>query len=136
MINGQKDTYDYVAEAVRDYWNKTYPQDMVAFFEQKYDDPYDKEWIEMEELIESEGDFSDNIIFHNDFNEGQTMIRNLEVVPLNDVLQFYRQHNIESKKIEYDIAVRCRKCFALQRSSTLKDGLCEKCRKNALEKEN
>lgn len=96
MINGQKDTYDYVAEAVREYWSKTYPQDMVAFFEQKYDDPYDKEWIKMEELIESEGDFSDNIIFHNDFNEGQTMIRNLVVVPLYEVLMRYRKEVIES----------------------------------------
>lgn len=133
MINGKKDTYDYVAEAVRDYWNKTHPQDMVAFFEQKYDDPYDKEWIEMEELIESEGDLSDNIIFHNDFNEGQTMIRNLEVVPLYDVLQFYRQHKIESAKIEYDVAVRCRRCYTLHRSSMLKGGLCEKCRKEVIE---
>lgn len=133
MINGQKDTYDYVAEAVRDYWSKTHPQDMVAFFEQKYDDPYDKEWIKEEEIVMWCGDLTDRLEFLNDFNEGQTMIRNLEVVPLDDVLQFYRQHKIESEKIEYDVAVRCIKCHLLRRSSTLKNGLCEKCRKEVIE---
>ena len=97
MINGQKDTYDLVEEKVREYWKQTYPQDMVAFFEQKYDDPYDKEWIKHEELVMSCGDLTDRMEFLNDFNEGQTMIRNLVVVPLDEVLMHYRKNVIEKE---------------------------------------
>lgn len=96
MINGQKDTYDLVAEKVREYWKKSYPHDVVVFFEQKYDDPYDKEWIKHEELVMSCGDLTDRMEFLNDFNEGQTLARNIKVVSLYEILSYYREKVIEN----------------------------------------
>lgn len=48
-MSEQKDSYDFVAEAVRKYWEDTYPQDVVAFFYQKYD--FENEWDWQEELV-------------------------------------------------------------------------------------
>lgn len=98
MINGRRDTYDIIAEAVREYWKKKGSQDVIVFFEQKYDSPY-SEWVKMEELIESEGMESDRIIFHNDFCEGHMLARNIHVIPLWVVLRHYRKKVIENGQI-------------------------------------
>ena len=96
MINGKKDTYDLVEEKVREYWEQTYPQDVIAFFEQKYDSPYDNEWVKHEELVMSYGDYcGDKMEFLTDFCEGQTLARNIKIVPLFDVLQYYREQVID-----------------------------------------
>lgn len=36
--------YDIVGKAVQKYWKETYPQDVVAFFYQKYDYQSDDHW--------------------------------------------------------------------------------------------
>ena len=39
MIKGvdKMNSYDIIEKAVQDYWKETYPQDVIAFFYQKYD---------------------------------------------------------------------------------------------------
>ena len=84
----RNNTYDYVAHAVRSYWKVHYPQDMVAFFFQKYG--HESEWEWREELIQCEGsDDYENLTFVNDFCEGQTDVKCLTVIPLEQVLHFY-----------------------------------------------
>ena len=83
-----KNTYDYVADAVREYWKETGPQDVVAFFYQKYE--HEDEWENMCELIEcNSSDNYEKVIFHIDFCEGQTCIKDLFIVPLNDIFDYY-----------------------------------------------
>ena len=92
MINGKKDTYDYVEEAVKEYWKNNYPQDVVVFFEQKYDFEDDSKWYAYEELVESHScEDYENMTFLNDFCEGETCIRNITVVPLSTVSEYYRR---------------------------------------------
>ena len=87
------DSYDVVAEAVREYWKENYPEDMVAFFYQKYEYESDKEWEWKEELVECEGDCDyENMTFLYDFCEGQTCVKGLTVVPLRKVTAFYAEH--------------------------------------------
>ena len=89
-MNKEKNSYDFIEEAVREYWYKTYPQDVVAFFYQKYKHETDDEWEFMYELIECQnsGDY-ENMIFHNDFCEGQTCVKGIVIIPLNEVLEYY-----------------------------------------------
>lgn len=83
-----KDTYDYVGDAVREYWKETGPHDVVAFFYQKYEN--ENEWDDMRELIECNGsDDYETVIFNMDFCEGQTCIKDLVIVSLDDVFDYY-----------------------------------------------
>lgn len=88
------DTYDKVAECVRDYWKKSYPQDVVVFFQQKYS--YEKSWELHEELVECIGicNFRD-MEFLNDFCEGQTDFKLEKIVPLSYVLECYRWSDLD-----------------------------------------
>lgn len=88
--------YDIVAKAVREYWNNSIPQTVIAFFYQKYD--FEKEWEWCEELITPNG-YTDyeTVIFENDFWEGQTQIKNITIIPLDEITSFYaEQHKFKS----------------------------------------
>ena len=90
----KRNTDDYVEDAVRKYWEEHYPQEMIAFFYQKYD--FEDKWERHTELIECESDRTDDtVIFLNDFCEGQTDIKCLHVVPLEDVMEFYFDNHNE-----------------------------------------
>lgn len=92
-----KNTYDYVAYAVRKYWKETYPHDVVAFFYQKYEN--EEEWDKRCELIECKSsDDYETVIFHNDFCEGQNCIKEVAIVSLEDVLEYYSKTVIEVLK--------------------------------------
>lgn len=81
-------TYDIVADKVRSFWKETYPQDVVAFFFQKYS--FESEWEYCRELIYPHGsDDYDTVIFHSDFCEGQTEIKNIKIVPLDEIIESY-----------------------------------------------
>lgn len=43
-MSEQKDSYDFVADAVRKYWEDTYPQDVVASIEMDVPDKFVKKW--------------------------------------------------------------------------------------------
>lgn len=90
----KRNTYDYVEDAVRKYWKEHYPMEMIAFFYQKYD--FEDEWRRQTELIECDSDRDDGtVIFLNDFCEGETDIKCLHVVPLEDVMEFYFDNHNE-----------------------------------------
>lgn len=91
---GKRNTYDYVQEAVVRYWKQKghYPQEMIAFFYQKYE--HEDRWEWCQELIECESsDDYESVTFLNDFCEGQTEIKSLKVVPLEQILDYYVDKN-------------------------------------------
>ena len=85
-------SYDSIANMVRAFWKTTYPQTVIAFFFQKYD--FDSEWEYCEELIyPHSSDNCDSVVFHNDFCEGQTEVKDIRIVSLDEVIQFYRDNS-------------------------------------------
>ena len=88
------DSYDVIAGAVKDYWEVNYPQDVVAFFQQKYS--WDDKWERCEELVECNGiDDYENMTFLTDFCEGQTEVKDVVITPLREVTAFYYKRKIE-----------------------------------------
>lgn len=88
-------SYDIIANAVREYWKRNYPTDVVAFFYQKYEFERDDEWEWCEELIFPQG--SDNwetVIFQNDFCEGQTCVKDITIVELEKITSYYAENVI------------------------------------------
>lgn len=82
------DSYDVIAEAVKSYWKSKFPQDVVAFFRQKYS--WDDEWERCEELVVCYGsDDYENMVFLSDFCEGQTDVKDVVIVSLHEVTAFY-----------------------------------------------
>ena len=87
------DSYDIVAEAVRKFWKENRPQPVIAFFYQKYD--YDNKWEWCEEFIECESRSNyDMVIFQMDFCEGQEDVKDLTIVSLDEVIDFYVKNKI------------------------------------------
>lgn len=96
FIEGLKtqDSYDAVAKAVKDYWKESYPQDVIVFFWQKYS--WDNSWVKCEELVECINSINyETVIFHSDFCEGQTDVKDIVIVPLHEVTAFYYKRKIE-----------------------------------------
>ena len=86
---------DVVADAVREYWKTCYPRTVMAFFYQKYE--YDNEWEWCEELAEcNASDDYETVIFQNDFCEGQTCVKNISIVSLDDIVEYYIKNHISS----------------------------------------
>lgn len=94
--NGVIDSYDIVADAVIKFWKDElyYSADVIVFFWQKYD--WEDEWEWREELVTSHGfDNYEDMTFENDFCEGQTMVKGIKVVPLEEVTRFYARHKLQ-----------------------------------------
>lgn len=84
-----RDSYDIIADAVRDFWKQQgFATDVIVFFFQKYST--EKKWEHCEELAmcHSDTDF-ECVEFLSDFCEGQTQVRNIHIVPLDNISQFY-----------------------------------------------
>lgn len=93
------DSYDVIAEIVKDYWKVNYPQDVVAFFQQKYS--WDDKWERCEELVECHGsDDYENMTFLSDFCEGQTEVKDVVIIPLREITAFYYKRKIENHESE------------------------------------
>lgn len=89
-------SYDIIEEAVKAYWQDTYPQDVIAFFHQKYS--WEKEWEWCEELVECHGcDDYEHMTFLTDFCEGQTDVKDIVIVPLREVTAFYSKSKLGRK---------------------------------------
>ena len=86
-------SYDVVADAIREYWKTNYPRTVIAFFYQKY--KHDNEWEWCEELAECHA-FNDyeTVIFQNDFCEGQTCVKDILIVPLDDIVEYYTKNHL------------------------------------------
>ena len=74
-----KDLYNFVGTRIRAFCDKTYYGDIVFSFEQSYDG---KEWTKEIEFATFYN--GTEICFENDWNEGQTYIRNLRIWHLED----------------------------------------------------
>ena len=86
-----KCSYDIIGDAVRAFWRKTYPQDVIAFFRQKYN--FETDWEFCAELISNSGsDDYDSVIFNDDFCEGQTEVKDIMIVPLEEIIEFYHDN--------------------------------------------
>ena len=98
-----KNSYDIVADAVREYWKNNYPQTVIAFFYQKYE--FNDKWEWHEELVECNA-FNDyeTVIYQNDFCECQTCVKDISIISLDDIIEKY----IESAQPEI---IRCKDCI-------------------------
>ena len=85
---------DVLAEQVKKYWGKIgYPHDVVCYFKQKYS--RDEEWDTCYTIAECESSFNfDTIIFSDDFCEGQEDIKDIHIVDLEKVLDYYGEVQI------------------------------------------
>ena len=91
------DSYKIVADAVRAFWVEHGPRDVIAFFYQKYE--WEKEWEWCEELVESYSDSDfETVTFLCDFCEGQTCVKDITIVPLYEVTDFYAESKIKPKE--------------------------------------
>ena len=71
--------YDIVGDEIRKFCEKTYYGDIVFSFEQSYDG---KEWTKEIEFATFYN--GTNLCYENDWNEGQTHLRNLRIWHLED----------------------------------------------------
>lgn len=86
-------SYDIIADAVRKYWKEDMPIKVVAFFYQKYDFESDDEWEWCEELVYPNGsDDWKTVIFHSDFCEGETCVKDVKIVALDTITQYYTEN--------------------------------------------
>lgn len=104
------DSYDIIAAKVREYWESTYPQDVIAFFYQKYSFESDSDWEWCEELVYPNGsDDYKTVHFANDFCEGQKDVKDVSIVPLEEIIKFYHEKSnkqtIEAKALSVINAV-------------------------------
>lgn len=81
--------YDAVANATREYWRKNDKKQVVAIFDQKYS--HEKEWEHLRVFIDYDDRHDDTVIFDYDFCEGQTDIKNLKIVSLDEILDVYEE---------------------------------------------
>ena len=82
---------DIIKKAIIEYWRESAPQDVIVFFYQKYS--HEVEWKFCKELVMANSSYDyDSMTFLNDFCEGQTDVKDITVVPLEDVTSYYAKH--------------------------------------------
>ena len=95
-------SYDVIEEAVKAFWRTTYPQDVIAFFYQKYDFQDDNEWEWCEELVNSHSSTDyENMTFQTDFCEGQNCVKDVTIVTLDEVTSYYTKHKLKQEGAEH-----------------------------------
>lgn len=88
---------DIIYDAVIKYWQDTYPQTVIAFFYQKY--VHETSWEWCEELIDcNDSSNYEDVIFQNDFCEGQTCVKDITIVSLHEVTEYYCKNKIRRKE--------------------------------------
>lgn len=88
-----KDSYEIIADAVRDFWKQQgFVTDVIVFFFQKYSN--EKKWEHCKELVmcQSDTDF-EHVEFLSDFCEGQTDVEHIHIVELEEVTEYYYDSN-------------------------------------------
>lgn len=81
---------DIIANAIREYWRKTSPVDVIVYFYQKYEYESDNEWEWHQELVCHQSFYNcDTVIFLNDFCEGQTCVKDITIVELDKITSYY-----------------------------------------------
>lgn len=86
-----KNSYDIIEEAVREYYKHNFQQDVIVYFYQKYE--HESKWRWHGELVEVASDFEDpeevELTFLNDFCEGETCVKDIQIIPLSEVIEKY-----------------------------------------------
>lgn len=85
---------DIIANHVRNFWNNNYTCDVVVFFKQKYDK--EKNWDECYVIASpvSSDDYH-TVEFDTDFCEGQTAVKDVNIVSLDEIIDFYKKNKEE-----------------------------------------
>ena len=88
---------DIITNAVTEYWNKNgFPDDVIAFFKQKYE--FERNYEQRAELCMCEAsDDYETVIFLFDFCEGQTDVTDIHIVSLSDVTDFYIENKLKKE---------------------------------------
>lgn len=83
------DSDDIIENAIEQFWGYVGKCNCVAFFEQKYD--HQENWEKIRCVVYPYEGMNDDIkmIFDWDFCEGQTDVRSIVIVALDDILDFY-----------------------------------------------
>lgn len=79
-------SYDIVGDKIREFWRKTCSIPVVVFFSQKYE--FEDEWEQHAEIAYPD-DYYDEVVFEDDFCEGQTEVKEIKIVPIDYIVQFY-----------------------------------------------
>ena len=97
------DSYDIVENAVKEYWKQTgAPHEVVAFFYQKYENESEDKWEYLQELV---WERYDKVYFLNDFCEGQTCVKDIKIVSLDEVLERYGELLRSNKQNKHDLNI-------------------------------
>lgn len=92
-MNNFKNSYDIIENAVINFWEATgYPHDVVVFFYQKYE--HENNWRFCSEVVESCSSYEYEMAFLNDFCEGETCVKDIKIVSLREVLEYYAKGRI------------------------------------------
>ena len=89
-------SYDIIAEAVRNFWkNKNFfVEPVIVFFQQKYD--FADKWDDLAVLVDCESPTDDEtVIFETDFCEGETCVKDMVVVPFDEVKNYYKKNKLK-----------------------------------------
>lgn len=85
--------YDIISDHVKKYWDENFPIDVIVFFKMKYD--YEHCYTYYEELVECEAfDDYEHMTFLYDFCEGQTDCIVEKIIPLYEVVKYYRKKEL------------------------------------------
>ena len=82
---------------VRSYWKQQgRNMDVVVYFAQKYD--FEEEWDRTSCVIEPDSNFEDpmkvHVLIDWDFCEGQQDVKDIHIVPLDEVIDFYAENKL------------------------------------------
>lgn len=75
-----------VYNAVRSFWKKTCFQPVVVFFSQKHE--FEDEWEQHAEIAYPDN-YYDDVVLMDHFCDGQTEVKDIKIVPIDELVQFY-----------------------------------------------
>lgn len=79
-------TYEIIANEVRKYWEQTYAQDVLIFFDQKY--KWERDWDHIAVYASPySSDDENTVCFQWDFCEGQTEARSIEIISFEEAAE-------------------------------------------------
>lgn len=79
-------TYDIIAREVRKYWAHTCVQDVIVFFQQKFE--WEKDWEHIAVYASPySSDDAETVCFQWDFCEGQTETRSIRIISFDEAAE-------------------------------------------------
>lgn len=78
-----------ISDAIEDYWTMCGLCDLIVLFEQKYE--HESDWEECAEFASPYSSDCCKPIFRNDFCEGQTCVRKIQIIPFDCAVDLLRE---------------------------------------------